>query len=862
MKRTRVTKRFSSVVIAPHGRNGVLADAVSGVLLAAGLLGGATAAAQEVQIQPARPGQLEEIIVTARYREELLQQTPIAITAIPATELTERAFTNSFEIGYTVPNTTLRPAQQAFGNTMTAFIRGIGQYDFDFAFEPGVGIYVDDVYNPFTLGSEIDLLDLDRVEVLRGPQGTLFGRGSIGGVIRYVSKKPEGDNTGFVQVTGGEFNRVDVRAGYDFSLVPDTLFARITGVSKKRDGYQDVIDFACAHPSLAGNLNPRSTNRGDNCNVGTQGGEDVIGARATLRWVPSDTFESTTTYEYMDDSSEARADWLSGVAPATIGMYQANYLQPVLNIQYDERFLTGDPFKTYATYDDPRSGLRFTPQTSFEKWQVSERADIHFSEAFNIAAILAYSELDSHFATDADGSPLNIQTVNGTQQIEAFTGELRFSGRVADRVDWTVGGFYYDGNAVNDQIVSSPWLSMLLDQFLPNRFGPCILCGTLTFPEAAALLDSDPATYTFVNAHNVHDAESYAAFAHVVFDLSDRWTLNAGVRSSEDEKNVNFDNTRVQNPSVVVKDDHFDWRAGLDFRATDSVMIYGSTATGYRPSAYNSRPFQWTQVVVVGQEDAESYELGVKADMFDRTLRANLAAFYVDYGHRILPVGGSECPVINQPPGPPIYLTVPPETPGAVTDSLGNVCASTLPRTNYQNGPAEIEGVELELAWRPVEEFTLQGQVGWLDWSSDDIENCDFNFDGLPDVGVTCISDLPSQVPELNWSVGGSYAFGLGAAGTLTPRVDVYGQSEICFSPLINATSTKDDVCDDGYELVTASLMWASTDDGWRATLGMTNLTDEEYFLNSFPLTVFSQPTAEKQPGRPSEWFLTIEKDF
>jgi iron complex outermembrane recepter protein len=870
MKRTRVAERFWFVAMAPHGRNGALAAAVSGVLYAAGLLGSAPAIAQQAPVQmEGTKGPLEEIIVTARYREELLQETPIAITAIPAAELSDRAFTSAFEIGYTVPNTSLRPAQQAFGNTMTAYIRGIGQYDFDFAFEPGVGIYVDDVYNPFTLGSEIDLLDLDRVEVLRGPQGTLFGRGSIGGVIRYVSKKPEGNNTGFVQVTGGEFDRIDVRAGYDFSLVPDTLFARITGVSKKRDGYQDVIDFACVHPGLAGNLNPRSTNRGDNCKLGTQGGEDVIGGRATLRWVPSDTFESTTTYEYMDDSSEARADWVSDIVPMgspeaglLLNLYQFNYLTPVLDIDYDDRFLTNDPFKTYATYDDPRSGLRFTPQTAFEKWTVSERADIHFSEEFNITAILAYSEIDSHFATDADGSPLNIQTVNGREQIDYFTGELRFSGRLADRMDWTVGGFYYDGNAVNDQIVSSPWLSMFLDQFLPNRIGPCIVCGTLTFEEAAALLDSDPATYTFVNAHNDHDAKSYAGFAHVVFDLSDRWTLNAGVRQSSDEKNVNFDNTRVQNPSVVVENDHFDWKAGVDFKPSGNLMIYGAVATGYRPGAYNSRPFQWTQVVAVDQEESDSYELGLKTDLFDRTLRANLAAFYVDYGTRILPVAGTECPVINDPPGPPIYATVDPSTPGAVTDSLGNVCLSTLPRTNYQNGPAEIEGVELELTWRPVPELTFQGQVGWLDWSSDDIENCDFNFDGVPDANSTCISDLPGQVPDLNWSVGASYAWDFGTAGTLTPRADVYGQSEICFGPVVASLATKDQLCDDGYELLNVSLMWASAESGWRATVGVTNATDEEYILNSFPLTSFGQPHAEKQPGRPSEWFLTLEKNF
>ena len=103
----------------------------------------------------------------------------------------QRSFTQSYEIGYTVPNVSLRPAQAAFGNTMTAYIRGVGQNDFDQAFEPGVGIYVDDVYQPFTLGTQMDLLDMDRVEVLRGPQGTLFGRGSIGGVIRMISKQPD-----------------------------------------------------------------------------------------------------------------------------------------------------------------------------------------------------------------------------------------------------------------------------------------------------------------------------------------------------------------------------------------------------------------------------------------------------------------------------------------------------------------------------------------------------------------------------------------------------------------------------------------------------------------------------------------------
>ena len=134
---------------------------------------------------------------------------------------------------------------------MSAYIRGIGQYDFLPEFEPGVAIYFDDVLHPVIFASSIDLMDLERVEVLRGPQGTLFGRGSIGGAIRYISKPPQGDDTGNVSVTYGDFNRIDIRASYDFKL-SDTVFARVRGVSKKRDGYQDVIDFACRNPLLAG----------------------------------------------------------------------------------------------------------------------------------------------------------------------------------------------------------------------------------------------------------------------------------------------------------------------------------------------------------------------------------------------------------------------------------------------------------------------------------------------------------------------------------------------------------------------------------------------------------------------------------
>lgn len=305
------------------------------------------------QVAFAQSGGIEEITVTARYREENLQQTPIAISAVTGEALESRSFTNVAEIGQIVPNAYFKQAPGQFGRSTQAFIRGVGQGDFKLSFESGVGMYVDDVYYSDVLGSVFDLTDIERIEVLRGPQGTLFGKNSLGGAVRVISRRPQGDNTGYLEASYGSYDRIDLRGSYDFALVEDRLFARVAGVSKHRDGYGKRLDFACemqrrGTPELAGigdglaadgpdadtlpdvvavgsdadnafsipSLRPGAGR--EDCVLGRTGGEDVQGGRVMLRWVASDDLEVNFSVDYTNDDSEIQADSLKA-----IGSYNA-----------------------------------------------------------------------------------------------------------------------------------------------------------------------------------------------------------------------------------------------------------------------------------------------------------------------------------------------------------------------------------------------------------------------------------------------------------------------------------------------------------------------------------------------------------
>ena len=814
-------------------------SALISLAVSALVLGTSTAFAQTAQNQaattPAATGGLEEVVVTARYRQENLQQTPIAISAITAEDIEQRGFTNATDVALTVPNASFRQAQAAFGNTETAFIRGIGQNDFNFAFEPGVAIYVDDVYYPTTMSSQFDLMDLERVEVLRGPQGTLFGRGAIGGAVRYVSKTARGDDTGFATMTVGDFHRVDLRAGYDFSLVPDKLFVRVTGMSKKADGYQKVVDFVCAFPALSGTLPATTRNRNSGCQTGTLGGTDVQGARAQFRFVANDALEFGATLDYQRDNSESRADSITGIGPfippvANWDQFMFNGTQTVANpavpgatmivrpnanffgygVHYDSRFIPKSPYVTYETFQDPYTGLQLPKKEGLDQKGIAATMDWKLTDTVNTKLILAWRNWNSAFGTDQDGSPLGFAGADGIQHFTYRTAEWRFNGQAFDKkLDWTVGAFLYDGNSSSAQSVPLPAFGG------PNYYSnPTGFTGSL--PNAL-----------LVNGKDTGHFENKSGFAHAVYAFNDAWHLELGARYSQDKKHDLNDNTIVVLP-VESDENHFDWRAGLDFQITPDVLLYTSASTGYRPPAFNPRPFQPTQFVPVKGENMTAYELGLKSDWWDRKVRVNLAAFYSDYKQRIIPAAGLEC----------------------VKNAAG-VCVGpvVVPLTAYVNAPAKIKGGELEMQFRPVEPLLLTAQAGYTRF-----EASTTTFQGLPYSGTTPNGEA-AYVPKWNAAVTAQYAVNLANGATLTPRWDAYLQTEICSGQ--NASS-----CTAGYVLHNARVEYAGPDRNWTIAAGLENVTDKTYYYNIFDLTPFGEPTIEAQVAPPREWYLSVTRNF
>src|SRR5580658_2357021 len=333
----------------------------------------------------AESGELQTVEVTARYQREDLQTTPLAITALSAADLSAHDIINTTNLGDVVPNLYTRPGDAEEGPTPTISMRGVTAGDYSFEAFPAVGIYVDDVYHSTMVGSVLDLTDIDHIEVKRGPQGTLSGNASIAGSINIFSKTPQGDDTGSFSAAYGSYNLIELKGVFDTALIPDKLFLRISGVSRKQDGYVDQLDFTremnrLGTPQLAGSF-PTSDNSAyeRDCKIGAFGGTDLGAAKMMVRFLATDKLEFNASLSYSKEDDEAPAEVLVNTNPAKNDGFDSVISAQLLakyGIVYDNRFLPppGQPYSSYATFCRPLSGICFsnTPgqdsMTSSTRW--------------------------------------------------------------------------------------------------------------------------------------------------------------------------------------------------------------------------------------------------------------------------------------------------------------------------------------------------------------------------------------------------------------------------------------------------------------------------------------------------------------
>ncbi len=790
-----------------------VARSVSPVALATALLAVSVPAmaAENSADQAAADQGLGEIVVTAQFRSENLQKTPIAITAVNAEMLEARSQTSIADVANQAPSVTLKPAGAGFGPALQASIRGIGQTDSSFAFEPGVGLYVDDVYYSTLTGSVLELLDLERVEVLRGPQGTLAGRNSLGGSIKLYSAVPTGSGEGYVAATVGDHGRLQLRGAADFALVPDKVMVRLSGLTNHINGYVTRYDYRCLNPGATDVPTVISGSRTD-CKLGTAGGKDYSAVRGALRLVPSEKVTIDITGDYTRDNSEVQASTQTYAGPPTNPAFIAAALPG-----YDSRFISRDPFVSYSTFCNNKNYPGFTevipggptivhpdgdpalaycnpPVSRINSWGVSGKLNWNVNEAISVTSITAYRSYKAEFASDGDGSPFGLENQYYNPTHRQFTQELRLNASLGKVLDLTVGGFHMDTRSVAPGRVDAP------------VFGRT----------------------DFIQNDRI-ETKSDAAFAHAVLHPIDRVNVTGGVRYTKESKDytyiryVNSGAPQVSGLTNGYSGDNWDYRFAVDFEVTDQVLLYAQTSTGFKGGGAIPRPIDSSHVLpsfpysTFKPETLKSYEAGVKTKLLDNRVRLNLAAFTSDYD-------GIQF---------------------EINDCGTNTFVFCIAQANV--GSARIRGLEGELTAEPVPGLLIDGAASYTD----------FKYKSVNARTGVSLNDRALATPEWKWSLGVQYEANLGG-GTLTPRIDASYQSETFYSAVNRPTSRIA-----GYTLWNGRVTYRPEAANWEAALEVTNLTNKLYYLNVFDTHgSLGVGYTAAQPAQPRRFAFTLKYNF
>ena len=542
---------------------------------------------------------LEEIQVTARRVQERLQDTPVSVAAFTPEALERRQVFSTDDLDQTTPNLVFNSSARLAGNSsaVVVTIRGIGQTDPTPDVDPGVGIYIDDVYMGHGVGGSMDFRDIESVQVLRGPQGTLFGRNTIGGAVLITTKDPAKDFGGTAKLGFGSDNLRDVFLGLDLPIA-DTLGARFSFGSRVQDGF-------IAYPSENKQL----------------GDVDTYTFTGKLVWTPSEQFTAKLMLDYTKANENGAA--LTNVA-----------LNPTSAFPRNVSFLAGCPgMVTLGTpvpqIADPRcannlmlGGPYVNNGSAHVNSDLSNRGvgvnlQYDLSKSWTLKSISSYREISWNGNRDADGTPFPILATNYDTHGSQWSQELQLVFRNEKLTG--VNGAYYFKERSNDHLIvtfSPPGVAVSPPGFAPPSTGNCDC--------------------------NLVKNHSWAAFTNWTYQLTDRLSIGGGARYTADTKGSLPDEYDFRTPDikwlpVQLYEETFTkttFSGNVSYRWSDAAMTYVSYSQGFKGGGWNShfnRAIQPTDPHLFKEETAESYEAGFKLDLLGNTLRLNGAVFTTDY---------------------------------------------------------------------------------------------------------------------------------------------------------------------------------------------------------------------------------------
>ncbi len=524
---------------------------------------------------------LEEVKVTARRRQESLQKVPISVSVFSEKDIEGLSAASLREVAQFVPNVVFNNTGPAGSSAPAIFIRGIGQAaSNEIFFDPGVGIYLDGVFVGRPLGLDLDMVDIERLEVLRGPQGTLFGKNTVGGAINIITAKPNNEFGGKAEVITGSFDRIDATLRMNIPLVPDKFAANFSGAVRKRDGFGDRLDVFSGKK------------------IDEMGDIDKVSGRLQFLWTASENVDALLA---LSATKVREKGWTRTVLDYNTDLGLMRLLNSFLDPPLGAPFLDGLNFyQSYAT--GPNSN-------ESDAWDAALTVTWDLGEV-TAKSISSYKNLELDAGVDPDGSIYDIINQQNHWEQDQFSQEFLVNGlSFDDRLEWVMGLYYYSEDM--DYYVETLVLDPLWYLFGADIGGSRIVSQKI---------------------------KSYAGFGQATYALSPKMSLTAGLRYTYEEKSMARQGFRIHTGvenilygEMADNYDSFSPRVGFEYQWNPDLMTYVSAAQGFKSGGINGRSMASNDFLPFGAETVWTYEAGIKSDWLERRLNINAAIFYSDY---------------------------------------------------------------------------------------------------------------------------------------------------------------------------------------------------------------------------------------